>query len=61
MVEHLKQLKKHIVTQLTELDSCLSVVIYTIAFGMGVDCSIVYESSILDYPQEWSAMFKKVE
>lgn len=39
-----ESVKKHIVAQLTIPDSCLRVVICTIAFGMGVNCSNVNES-----------------
>ena len=36
--------KKHVVAQLTIPDSCLRVVICTVAFSMGIDCSNVNES-----------------
>jgi superfamily II DNA helicase RecQ len=51
--------KKHIVSQLTIPDSCLRVIICTVAFGMGVNCSCVHEcihfgapKSIEEYIQE---------
>jgi ATP-dependent DNA helicase RecQ len=43
--------KKHIVSQLTLPDSCLRVVICTIAFGMGINCSNVAESIHFGVPK----------
>jgi superfamily II DNA helicase RecQ len=40
-----ESVKKHIVAQLAIPDSCLRVVICTVAFGMGVNCSNVNESN----------------
>ena len=47
--------KKHVVAQLTIPDSCLRVVISTVAFGMGVDCSNVNESIHFGAPKSIEA------
>ena len=39
-----EMVKKHIVAQLTVPDSCLRVVVCTIAFGLGINCTNVVES-----------------
>ena len=46
-----EMVKKHIVSQLTLPDSCLRVVICTIAFGMGINCSNVVESIHFGVPK----------
>lgn len=36
--------KTHVVSEMTKTDSCLRILICTIAFGMGIDCKGVYRS-----------------
>ena len=47
--------KKHIVEQLTHSDSCLRIVICTVAFGMGVNCSGVVECIHFGVPKSIEA------
>ena len=51
--------KKHIVSQLSIPDSCLRVVICTIAFGMGVNCSSVNESIHFGAPKSLEAYIQE--
>ena len=47
--------KKHIVAQLSVPDSCLRVVVCTIAFGMGINCTNVIESIHFEAPKSMEA------
>ena len=40
----LPSVKTHAVSEMTKTDSCLRILICTIAFGMGIDCKGVYHS-----------------
>lgn len=50
-----ESVKKHIVSQLAIPDSCLRVVICTVAFGMGVNCTNVNESIHFGAPKSLEA------
>ncbi len=54
-----ESVKKHIVLQLSIPDSCLRVVICTIAFGMGVNCSSVNESIHFGAPKSLEAYIQE--
>ena len=54
-----ESIKKHIVAQLAIPDSCLRVVICTVAFGMGVNCSNVNESIHFGAPKSLEAYIQE--
>ena len=50
-----EMVKKHIVAQLSVPDSCLRVVVCTVAFGMGINCTNVIESIHFGAPRSMEA------